>query len=258
MKLGFWKGWGKPLSTLVGATGGGENLWYLAGGIPVENVIAAYQPLGATSYTESKLNLVNPATHALVDTGRVVSWDTANGWIGASGTALTTNITPTIAYTSVVRYKDLSTTAEGAMFQTYNFGNWYYGIVNVASAVNPVRFTNGQTNSFFTDKPGVIAGGTAALAGRMCYVDGVNVATLNDSAWSGSPTAVILMNRTGYDRFFVGKILAWAIYNITLDAQVISALHTAMAALPSATSSAQVYQGAITVEDLSYTSSIDP
>ncbi len=37
--------------------------WWLAGGIPAENCIAAYQPKGAASYAASKVNLANPGTY---------------------------------------------------------------------------------------------------------------------------------------------------------------------------------------------------
>src|SRR4030042_328416 len=59
--------------------------WYLSGGIPKADCLAAYQPKGAASYAASKVNIVNPGTYDLTDGAAFPTWDVVNGWTFADG-----------------------------------------------------------------------------------------------------------------------------------------------------------------------------
>jgi hypothetical protein len=54
--------------------------WWLSGGIPAANCIAAYQPKGAASLAASYVNLANPGTYNAAP-GVAPTWDAVNGWI---------------------------------------------------------------------------------------------------------------------------------------------------------------------------------
>jgi hypothetical protein len=59
----------------------GNNRWYLAGGVPKSSCVAAYQPIGASSYANSLINLVNPGTYdATKYTTLDVYWRQESGW----------------------------------------------------------------------------------------------------------------------------------------------------------------------------------
>lgn len=64
-----------------GIMGGARIPFYKLLGIPLVNVIAAYQGVGASSYERSKVNLVNPGTYDLIDSGHAPIWSTTGGWL---------------------------------------------------------------------------------------------------------------------------------------------------------------------------------
>lgn len=222
---------------LLTVMGGSKKIpWYLAGGIPISSCIAAYQAVGRNTYAETLINLVNSSIHILTDTGRTPDWNTTDGWIGASGDALTTDIKPYKNYTLAIRYKDVVDTDANESFSKIGvFNKYYFGLDHSGTDATALRFANGLDASKYRDiAPNSLEYGTAILAGRSCYVDGVYKNIIADSTWNsdGLQPSIRILNRDDYTAPLGGKILAWAIYNETLDAPTIAQLHTAMMALP--------------------------
>jgi hypothetical protein len=82
--------------------------WWLAGGIPRDACIAAYQPVGASDYAASKVNLANPGTYDATE-GTAPTWDNVNGWKQTiSYQYLKTGIMATNGYSLIVRFSDVT------------------------------------------------------------------------------------------------------------------------------------------------------
>ncbi len=81
--------------------------WYLAGGIPKDNCLRAYQPMLADDLADSYVNLVTPGTGDIVQVG-APNWDYANGWTGnGTSSSLKPGITGASGYKSIaVRFSN--------------------------------------------------------------------------------------------------------------------------------------------------------
>jgi hypothetical protein len=200
--------------------------WWLAGGISSANVVAAYQPKGASDQAASYTNLANPGTFDI--TALVApSWAAATGWSFNGSQYVNTSITGVAGtYSVYFRYGSLTSSAP----------NTYISGVQVGTP--PPRFAirysggalqfwqaNGQTGT----SPST-SGGTAGLVGTQGYYNGsatgpaVTASAANSNAlWIGG-----LNNAGTVFQPFIGSILAFAVYNAVLSGAQVTALHTAM------------------------------
>ena len=198
--------------------------WWLSGGIPAANCIAAYQGISVADKATSLINLANPGTYNLTETG-TVNWSSANGWDNGSsnsnyltstgwGTLYANNVTIITRYSwvsgnlaaiygdtlqelllYVVGDSDMRVYWGGTGYQ-YPGGSGYEGDVVIG-----MTNTNFYVNGLFRDT--ITAGGT-----------GITKVTITDKALSGS-----------------GEVLyskSLAIYNTNLTAAQVAAVTTAM------------------------------
>ena len=195
--------------------------WYLATGVAAANCVAAYQPKGAADLATSFKNLVNAATHLLASGDDAPTLD-ADGWLCDSVNArylLSDIVVDTGNWSGIVRFSDAAAFSE--LFGS-NQANHQF-LVKVHA-----RYQNGVTAKTVT--PAMTAG-VLAIAGRNGYRDGVLDAT-NLAAWSGTNTAPIYIGAIANGTFILtGHISAIAFYDVTLTADQVLAISTAMAAL---------------------------
>ena len=194
--------------------------WWLSGGIPPANCVAAYRAVGATDLASSYTNLANPGLYDLT-LGTAPAWGVDTGWV-FNGTTnsryLKTGIIPKLdqSWSAIVRVK-LSSVAQKAVyfsrsgtnkdFGLYMDGGTYwraYNVVNVALLYggNPVdvEVIFGMTGrqAYYNDiaNPNLIgAGSTTATQG--IYLGAANL--------SGSP-----------DLYMIGNIYCVAFYDTVL------------------------------------------
>ena len=222
--------------------------WYLAGGVSAANCIAAYQPIGADDYADSKINLANPGTYDANDEGtHAPTWDTSYGWAGngSDNKYLKTGIiVPSSgAYTVICRYSNCVASNDALISaDSYESGDrvWGLGFFHVAPTQ---RWWTGTLNHY---GQAITTSGVMALSGLSAYLNGSH---LGDSSTLGNIPASegIKIMKGGYQSYLNGKIQAAAIYNTTLTGDQVSAITTAMEALTSE-SKAQSLEGLLDFE----------
>lgn len=198
--------------------------WWLLGGIPAANCIAAYQPKGAASYAASKVNLAIPGTYDAVE-GVAPGWTAADGWIFANK-RLETNITPPGAQTwsALCRFSNVSV---GVSFL---FGELEETTPSSFS-ISPNRSTGIVfQNHGRLDVSGGMASGVLGFSGRDCYCNGVFVGQTTTLTANG-PRSIYIGTRHGDSYPLYGNIQCLAFYNTTLTAAQVLAVSTAIAAL---------------------------
>jgi len=205
--------------------------WWLAGGIPASNCIAAYQSKGAASYAASKVNLNNSGTHDLSDGAAYPAWDTSTGWTftKASSQYLISDINPTEGGSTILRVANVGNSS-GIMY-----GGFYYSgggknmeYIEILS-YGVTRFGKGNASS---DDSGVLASGCYALVGYKCYKN-ENLEQTISGSWDGGTVYPLHIGRRNGNTaivYFGGDILAFATYNIDISTYI-SSLATAMNAL---------------------------
>lgn len=201
--------------------------WWLSGGIPAANCIAAYQAKGAATYAASKVNLTGNAAYDLT-VGSAPAFDTAVGWT-FTGDYLITGIIAAANYSGFVQFSGGSTTSRRALFSGGTNGAGF-AIWSTWSTDNKTRFSEGGAGVFSDNQ---LTSGNVGLAGKKCYENGINTKTIGVGATYGDYTIWIgAQNVNGSPANpYSGNIQAAAFYNVAIsDAQAL-ALATAMAAL---------------------------
>lgn len=154
--------------------------WWLAGGIPADKVIAAYQPVGAQSLAASYLNLAKPGTYTIKKYGDDIAFSPVTGWqfVKANTDYLLTGIVPVLSqYSYLVRYSDAVDVGNSS-------GNVMFGARDGLSGTNLVGWGtyhfgdraigwNGTTAGQILFVPPNLASGVGAIAGTRVYKDGV-------------------------------------------------------------------------------------
>lgn len=155
-----------------------RNSWYLAPGIDPSTVIAAWQPKGAASLSDSYVNIANPGTHDLT-VGNAPNWDAVNGqkYTAASSHYLKTGIIPTANTSVIIR---ISNGVVGGIF----FGSDDSGITRYLLLSMGVLM-HGSNTGIIALSP-AISDGVLGVSGNKGYVNGVEVGDL--SGWSGTST----------------------------------------------------------------------
>lgn len=204
--------------------------WWLAGGIPRQNCVAAYQPKGASDYAASKVNLANPGTYNAADGAAYPTWTAAAGWIfNGSTQSLNSGVIPTQTYSMIIRFSDVtSTSCVICGFYRPDFfylspailSKAYYGTGNLTAASEVGVSPN-------------LASGVLALANRDGYRNGKKEATATTAALDEAVAIFIGCGNNNGSRglFTAAYVQAFAVYNTTLFDMQVVALTAAMNAL---------------------------
>jgi hypothetical protein len=198
--------------------------WWLAGGISASDCIAAYQPKGAASYAASLININNPGTRNLTNTGIDPSWDATNGWTVVKGAGLT------MGNWAFDLGHDYSFICNLTVSLTGESGYPIYTAYNYAIVVQS-RLNNFQTIYRDTQRINTIYGtqsGVFAITRYGAYKDAVALSTYSASQINSTKEVQIIWDgSTGIQL----DIKAWALYQIDITSTYLSALTTAMNAL---------------------------
>ena len=205
------------------AAGGSADWWAVAG----KTCAGAYLAKGAASYAASKVNLDTPGTRDLIDGAAYPTWNAATGWThNGSSQSLRTGIVPANGYSMLVRFAN--TANNSTVVGEYTAGARF--------EIAP-RPTIGGTGAIVYGSGAVvqvlqsISSGVLGIAGQQGYRNGTADGAVI-GAWSATTTNELYIgNRNGADDFFVGDILAVAIYSNTLTAGEMATVSAAMAAL---------------------------
>lgn len=204
----------------------GETPWYLAGGVPAANCIAAYKPIGAASLAASYINLANPGTYNAAP-GVAPTWNATDGWIGNGATTyLTTGVSANQqTYTMIVRFSNVTA-------NSYPCG-WNKGAnERFAILIRPVT-NNDIDYRYVADNivAPAITSGTLAMGSNKGWRNGVAEAFTVTPGSSTGTVYVLAHSAPAASGFFAGNIQAFALYNTGLSAAQMLAIHTAMMAL---------------------------
>lgn len=210
------QGRGRPVGNRAG--------WWLTGGIPAANCIAAYQPKGAASYAISKVNLANPGTYDAYEAGSPPSWASATGWTFNGSVYLRGGINVSNNVWSYLVFEE-------------SYSSDAYDIV-LGGQTNPNNVAicpRLSGNLSYMNGTSLLTGG-ASITGKHVlamtnygYLDGTSVTT-SLGTWSGASIRIDYGSIGGANSF-EGNIYAIAIYNITLSPTQIALLTTVMRAL---------------------------
>jgi hypothetical protein len=220
-----------PVSSPVPAQGVAPwyTAWYLLGGVPAANCIAAYQPKGAPNFTASLRNIARPGSYDayVYPAGKDIGWDAVNGWVfAASGGRLNTDILPkgNQDQSMILRLSDVSheVTASFGMYNAeyiqFRISPWYS-----YSGQNLIIYSNGYTITVNQ----LVTSGILCVAGNRGYRNGTIETGAIAGYGGGSPTSKILIGGTTW----IGKVQAFAYYDTTLSQAQITAINNAMALL---------------------------
>lgn len=208
--------------------------WWLTGGIPAANCIAAYQAKGAASYAASKINLANPGTYNATDGVAYPTWNTSTGWsfVAASLQYLITGVAPASGWSAIIRIANYTKTNGVFAFGGYNTTDSQGMAINPSRADSRPVFYNGGGE---TPASGGLTAGVFAVAGQYGYINGSSV-TGALAAWITTISNICIgcYYREGVgaqtSTCITGGVIAFAIYNTNIAAYI-SGLTTAMAAL---------------------------
>jgi len=217
------------LSGLSGEAGGG--LWWLSGGVAKANCFGAYQGRHAGSYALSKINLNQPGTNDLVETGPP-DWAVGVGWQGGATTQFFTipGCRPTEVWSMLAQFKNAQ-----------SFSQQFAGAENQA-ALGPNGFSMNNTGSFQAminfgegDIGGVQVDGNLAMAGKRTFRDGV-YSGITIPAGTGTCAVDLMLlcdnwNGVAHGGAHVTEVIAFAIYTVTLSDAQVAAIAAAMAGL---------------------------
>lgn len=201
--------------------------WWLSGGIPAANCIAAYQAKGAASYSASKVNLANPGTYDITDPAGAVTWDAVNGWAGVSGRYLSTNVVVTAqTWSCIIRFSN--STLTGSQEMCGHFTPSAYFMIRPSNG-GAVQSYNGNSVSVIP----ALAAGVYGIAGTFVYRNGILDGGPIAGTWgAANSNPFLLFGSLAPTRLWSGiKFQALVLYNTTIAAPQNLAVATAMAAL---------------------------
>lgn len=193
--------------------------WYTgAGAVPAANCIGAYRARGAASQAASYVNLANPGVYDLTVPSSAPTWNTATGWSGDGTQWFSTGINPAgtnKTYSAIFKYKNATTTGTRGLFG-YHVGLNDSFQVAFQSGTHHV-FSSGYVNDTHTP----LGHGTIYIAGNQFSWSGLWGSTI--PAGSALASGNILLMSNGEDPF-IGDVIAFAVYDIALTADQISAI----------------------------------
>lgn len=227
----------------AGVLGGSAPVpWYLDGGVsPIspDNVLRAYQAIGAFSYNQAKTNLAN-TTEKMTDAAATKpTWSTTAGFTmnGTSQFINTGIILPNRNCTVIFRLANGNVdnawrTAIGA-YNNPSGSRYEIGPTSGYAEPSKVNYVNGQGNT--KEVAPALGDGTLAIAGTKAYRNGVLDDTLPNNDTLVPSIALYLGARNNNPspvQYWGGNVLALAAYDIILTADQIKSVHDRMMLLP--------------------------
>lgn len=193
--------------------------WWLAGGIPCDACVAAYQPVGASDYAASKVNLANPGTYDATDGTLAPTWDNVNGWKKTNiKQHLKTGIMATNGYSLIVRFSDVTPSDRPYIMG----GGTGYGKgigIGVARTANSRAFLYGSINYYAGNYTSGVLAATQKSTNSTVAQEWYNGSLVVDNqaidiAKFGGE--IFLLANSGDPTDTIGYIQAAAIYNISI------------------------------------------
>ena len=209
---------------LLTVLGGSKRPWYLAGDVDPSNIVAAYQPVLASNYAASKINVANPGTHDLSDGTAFPAHSSRNGWefTGSSSQYLVSDIVPSgdQTWSAIIRFTNGLSNANGyiPLMVDHDTGKMF-NIVGDWSNLGRL-YSSGSKSVYDNTLRKRTGAGILAIAGKQTYKDGATDMLLAD----GTATITNPINIGVYTtEFLTGNIQYLIIYNTTLTtAQVLA------------------------------------
>ena len=205
--------------------------WYLSGGIAAQSCLAAWQPIGAASKTESYINLANPGTYD-ASVGTSPAWDSAIGWTfdGNVPQYLVTGLGVNNILAALVRYSNrgsLNGCAFGGRVAAYNQQG--FGILPRSQADGLAQFDFGKRLTAVC----VPASGVIGISGTFCFVNGAKqLGTVAGSTVQTDGAYIGVYNQGGsVGSQWSGSIAAIDVFSDVLTDSQVSALTIAMQGL---------------------------
>lgn len=203
--------------------------WYLAGGIPAANCVAAYQAIGAADIATSYVNLVNPGTYNLVAPA-APTWAVDTGWTFDGSTqymttGINTGANATQTWSVIMRFSGAAVDT-GLAFGGHDGASHYLSIA--PRRIGTRRYYNGGLLSI---AGGGTTSGIMAIAGLYGYLNGVlDAGSITWAACDLPELHIGACNNVGTPLYlpYVGSIQALAFYNIVLTEAQVGAVTAAM------------------------------
>jgi len=224
------------------STGAVVTPWWLSGGIPAANCIAAFQPKGAASLAASYVNLASGGATWDAAPGDAPGFNTATGWdfngssdyliVGSGAIATAAPLSMVCRFNVDVGaalgvFMSICNTSSANRFQFYFADQDEVIMATVATAAGAANSTAGFLFGGWYSGFGV----TSAANSRAAYINGANKGTDATSLTPSGVNATYIGARysgASIGSFLNGKMSHCAFYNIALsDAQAL-VLHAAM------------------------------
>ena len=214
--------------------GGGATPWYLAGGVPLVNCVAAYQPIGAADLASSYINLANPGTYDAAP-GTAPSFAAATGWtFNGTDQYLNSGVVPSLnpnSWSALVRFSDYGASVRWLFGIKQSESPWGSFAIKCSTSAHTCIYAKADAES--PQAPEILSGvlGMNATKGfrNGVYDRDLIVSTVANANPIYIGAACKLDNTPIY--FLNGKIQALAIYSIGITDAQMTAISIAMAAL---------------------------
>lgn len=210
--------------------------WWLAGGIPAANCIAAYQPIGAADYATSLVNLANPGTYDAY-AGEAPNFAAATGW-GFTGTQYLLTDCPTTGAKPVSFIARLTPSAGGTRTIHGSTFNIPFGLAMRIYASGQFDLIKAETaiiddsTALLTDDSTYVVGYSYSAAGEcILYVNGSGETPATNDQTLGAGNLVIGRHGFSATEFLLGTMQALASYDTVLLPAQFLAVSAEMAAL---------------------------
>lgn len=207
--------------------------WWLAGGIPSANCVAAYRAKGASDYVASKVNLANPGTYNATDGAEYPTWAVTTGWtFNGSSQFLTTGIYPTENMSVIIRFDGATKPANNypTLFGSVESGRNFY-IHTFFMADQKLTYVHGSNSGGYpVTIVDVLPAGVVSISKYSIYVNGIYRAAIT-AGWSGTSTVPMPIGKRSDGYWYAGNITALAFYSLELSNHQVTALTNAMNAL---------------------------
>ena len=223
LPLGAKRGLISPMGVSVQRA---DTSWWLTGGIPAANCIAAYRAEGASSYATSKVNLANPGTYNLTPS-TYMSWESMTGWwfVATLPKYFSTGITPANdqSWSMIIKFSGATVNGETIAGSENTSGNGRFYLWARRGAADDRLYGNGGYLA-----AGVrVQDGIIALAGAKCYYNKSLDGTIS-TAWNVGAREIIIggsnaaAGTTGITpvSYFTGYVQAIAIYDIDISSYI--------------------------------------
>lgn len=183
--------------------------WWEAGGAPTPLVV--YQPKGAASLAASYVNLVNPGTYDAAP-GAAPGWSSGTGWVFSGAEYLLTTLVPTFSggqsvWAMLVRFSGANT--DGGTLS----GEFTPGARFDLVARQPYQDKHSYGNGDVVLVEPRLDSGVMAIAGTQGYLNGVADGAAIAAGYTTTATQIGIGARGDGTDFYVGDILAVAIWD---------------------------------------------